>query len=253
MPKFHRHWGHRLGLEAIKIKHAMQHGGQPTQPQKDACASEISDYIDACYDYEKNLKLEDVYVTDHVPEDAKYVTGGGGEDEDYHAYQKSVDEYNSVAGKKGAFHYQKPVYTRGSLLQRMLDPFADSRRDEDGTIELAVTHEEVENFAALDDEKLRAAFEAAKAKDDVWDLDDEDDATYRLALMQELAEDSTPFTIREFDEVLDKELGVFKGGEEYDYVKDLKEAYHASLKTTAEARILATIPDHVFWDIKTPL
>ena len=134
----------------------------------------------------------------------------------------------------------------------MLDPFADSTRDEAGTIELAVTHEQVENFAATDDEKLRALFEAAKAKDDVWDLDDEDDAVYRLALVQELAEDRAPFDVTQFDEVLDKELGVFKHGEKYDYVKDLKDAYHASLKTTTEQRILATIPDHVFWDIKTP-
>ena len=51
-----------------------------------------------------------------MKEDAKYVTAGGSEDEDYHAYQKSVDEYNRPADKKTAFHYQKPVYTRGSLL-----------------------------------------------------------------------------------------------------------------------------------------
>jgi len=196
--------------------------------------------------------LDDVYVTDHAPVDAKYVTGGGDEDQDYHDYQRSLDEYNSDSNKKTSFNYQAGKYEKGSLLQRMLDPFADSERDAQGTILLNVSQAEVDNFSCLDDEKLREQFAAAKAKEDVWDLDDEDEDAFRMALAQELTEDRAPFSVKDFDEVLTKEFGVFKEGEKYDYVKDLKNAYKDSLKTTAEQRILATIPDHVFWDIKTP-
>ena len=42
-------------------------------------------------------------------------------------------------------------------------------------------------------------------------------------------------------------------GEKYDYIKDIKEAYKDSLKLSSEAKIFQTIPNHYFWDIKTPL
>jgi hypothetical protein len=32
----------------------------------------------------------------------------------------------------------------------------------------------------------------------------------------------------------------------------LKQAYRRSLKSSTEDKILASIPDHYFWDIKTP-
>ena len=214
--------------------------------------SEVAEYIEKCYDYEKERKFDDVYVTDHAPVDPKYVTGGGSEDVDYYDYQRSLDEYNRDSGKKTTFNYQAGKYEKGSLLQRMLDPFADSARDEHGTILLNVSQAEVENFTRLDDETLRERFAAAKAKEDVWDLDDQDEEAFTAALQEELAEDRAPFAVSEFEDVLAKEFGVFKQGEKYDYVKDLKHAYRDSLKTTAEDRILTTIPDHVFWDIKTP-
>jgi len=72
-------------------------------------------------------------------------------------------------------------------------------------------------------------------------------------LLQELDENKSIFKADDFEKILVKELGVFKDGEKYDFVKDLKDAYKNSLKTTTEDKILATIPDHVFWDIKKPL
>jgi hypothetical protein len=36
-------------------------------------------------------------------------------------------------------------------------------------------------------------------------------------------------------------------------VKDLKDAHRNSLATSLEDKILETIPDHVFWDIKKPI
>ncbi len=65
-------------------------------------------------------------------------------------------------------------------------------------------------------------------------------------------ENNSAFNVDEFNEILDKEFSVFKNGEKYDFVKDLKHAYSGSLERTAADRILDTIPDHAFWDIKTP-
>jgi hypothetical protein len=84
-------------------------------------------------------------------------------------------------------------------------------------------------------------------------MDEEEEESFRMAIIQELEENKAIFKADDFEKILVKELGVFKNGEKYDYVKDLKDAYKNSLKTTSEEKILATIPDHVFWDIKKPL
>ena len=109
------------------------------------------------------------------------------------------------------------------------------------------------NFATdlTDEAKLREQYERAKTKNEVWDFDEEDEEAFKQALLQELEEDKACISVDDFDKVLDKELGTFID-QRYDYVKDLKDAYKSSLKTTAEQKIFATIPDHVFWDIKTP-
>jgi hypothetical protein len=71
-------------------------------------------------------------------------------------------------------------------------------------------------------------------------------------MLQELEEGVAGFQIEEFHNALDKELGIFGKNEKYSYVKDLKDAHTAALKTSTEEKILGTIPDHVFWDIKKP-
>ena len=52
--------------------------------------------------------------------------------------------------------------------------------------------------------------------------------------MAELEGNKTPFDIEKMHEQLNKELGVFKNGEKYDVVKDLKDAYADSLATSSE-------------------
>lgn len=66
-------------------------------------------------------------------------------------------------------------------------------------------------------------------------------------------EKNSPFTLDEFNKVLDEELSVFKEGEKYDYIKDIKDAYKQSLAKSQVEKILDTIPEHAFWDIKVPL
>ena len=65
-------------------------------------------------------------------------------------------------------------------------------------------------------------------------------------------EEQSPFSADEFNDILDKEFSVFKNGEKYDFVRDLKEAFGTGLERSAAEKILDTIPEHAFWDIKTP-
>ncbi len=50
----------------------------------------------------------------------------------------------------------------------------------------------------------------------------------RIAVLQEL-ERSAPKTLDEFNDIMDKEFSIFKEGEKYDFVKDLKNAYEDGL------------------------
>lgn len=52
-----------------------------------------------------------------------------------------------------------------------------------------------------------------------------------------------------FFKMLD-ELNVFKEGEEYDVLKDMRDGYQKSLKKSMHDRLFDLLPDHVFWDIK---
>lgn len=96
MEKFHRHWGHRLGLEAIKQRQAATHGAWPTEAEHKADEEEISAYINECEEFEKAQKLKDVYVTDHEPLRPKYLTGSDDEDEECRAYEASVAAWNEA-------------------------------------------------------------------------------------------------------------------------------------------------------------
>jgi hypothetical protein len=250
MPKFYRHWSHRLGLEALKIDHALKVGNNPTEQQKLAMKNQIAAYITACYDAEKAEKFKDVYVTDHEPVEPKFTTAGDEEDQDYFNYQQAMDDYNS--DNKSVFKHsgKKQLYTKGSLMQKIMDPLAGATTDKDGALHYFLEDKELK---ALDNESsLRAQYEKFKSATEVWDVDEEDEDAFRLAMLQELEEGNSGFQIDDFAAILDKELGVFQKGEQYDYVKDLKDAYRNSLSQTTEQKIFATLPDHVFWDIKKP-
>jgi hypothetical protein len=114
-----------------------------------------------------------------------------------------------------------------------------------------VEDKELGFFDLANEESIKTEYAYLKSKDEVWEIDDEDEEAVRLGLMDELERGQTPFDINYFENVINKELAVFPDGK-YDYVRDLKDAYSQSLKTTREEKIFANIPDHVFWDIKTP-
>lgn len=249
--KFHRHWGHRLGLEVLKMRQAALHGAWPDEETHKANEAEVSSYIEACEDYERGEKLKDVYVTDHVPATPKYLTGSDEEDDECRAYEASVNAYNSAGA--GEDDVGGGLYRRGSLMQRILDPFAGAPRDADGAIVYNVTEEEMSAEGVNDQEVLKKKYEIAMKNAAVSDLDPEDEDAWREAVVDELSNERSPFDLEEFHAVLDKELAIFDKGEKYDYVKDLKDAHKQGLSQSLEAKIFATIPDHAFWDIKKPL
>jgi hypothetical protein len=112
--------------------------------------------------------------------------------------------------------------------------------------------QEAELNIPSDEEKLREEWERLKANNSgVLEASEDDPNELRIALMEEM-EKNSPFTADEFGDILDKEFSVFKNGEKYDFVKDIRDAFSGSLEKPAAEKILDTIPEHAFWDIKTP-
>ena len=85
----------------------------------------------------------------------------------------------------------------------------------------------------------------------VLEASEDDINELRVALMEEM-EQNSPFKEEEFTDVLDQEFSVFKNGDKYDFVKDMRDAFAQGLEKPASEKILDTIPEHAFWDIKTP-
>lgn len=228
-----------------------KYGIFPTEAQKDAMTNEMEAYVTAAENFEKSSKYDDVYVTDHQAVEKKVVTGSEEEDAEAYAYSQAVEDYNNDDSSSGVFGVRHGRYERGTLLQRALDPFAGAGRDENGTIILAVTDKDIAHENCDNEEALRAEYTNLNSKDDVWDVDGEDENQIRIDLLEELENGKTDFEIKNFQAILNKELGIFPDSK-YDFVGDLKDAYKSSLATSTEAKIFNNIPSHVFWDIKTP-
>lgn len=244
---FMRQWSHRLNLEVIKMRHAISNRAGDTNQRKQMKA-EIEAYIQKAYREEQEALLQDVYVTDHSPRQAKYHTTNKKDDEQFYNYKQSLAEYNSTPAAP-VVEVKNERYPRGSLLQRAFDPLAGSERLENGAIFYRVADSEVE---LPNEEKLRAEWERAKnSNSGVLEASEDDINELRIALMDEMQENS-PFNEDEFSDILDKEFSIFKNGEKYDFVKDIKDAFSQSLEKPSSEKILDTIPDHAFWDIKTP-
>lgn len=62
-----------------------------------------------------------------------------------------------------------------------------------------------------------------------------------------------PLKEEDFNDNLADQVSIFKNDEKYDYVRDLREGFDSQLKKSTSSKILETIPDWVFWDIKKPI
>ena len=190
--------------------------------------------------------MKDVYITDHVKKAEKFLTFSEEEDEHFFKYSQALNNY-----KVSDFVKPKPTkgkYERGSLAQRIFDPLAGARRNENGTLVYEVVDKEVLN--RYSEEELRGQFERAINQTPLEGSPEEMEAL-RIALLEEIQANNLP--LDQWNEMLDKELSIFKSDEKYDYVKDIQDAYAEGLKTPLAIKILDTIPDHYFWDIKTPI
>ena len=107
MDKFFRHWAHRQGLETLKKMHILQYGHYPTEAQQKDMEAQVNKYIKDVNEFEDKLKYSDVYVTDHVAPEPKYVTLSEDEDEQHMQYVQSLKEYNDTSDKKKLMSFTK--------------------------------------------------------------------------------------------------------------------------------------------------
>lgn len=189
-----------------------------------------------------------MFVTDHKRRQAKFHTTNSKDDEQFYNYKQALAAYNSEPAAP-LVEPKSERYPRGSLLQRAFDPLAGAARLDNGALFYEVKDAEV---ALPADDKLRAEYERVKALNaGVLEASDDDHNELRIALLEEM-EQNSPFDSDEFANVLDQEFSVFKNGDKYDFVKDMRDAFATSMEKPTNQKILETIPDHAFWDIKTP-
>jgi len=127
---------------------------------------------------------------------------------------------------------------------------AGARKDQNGTLVYEV--EDKELAQKMEENLLRRQFELFSNQSAIDGTLEEDEDELRIILLEE-CQNTDDMPIDEWNAYLDRELSVFKQGERYDFVKDLQDAYQHSLSQPLARRILRTIPEHVFHDIKKPI
>ena len=90
-----------------------------------------------------------------------------------------------------------------------------------------------------DEERLRREFTKMKEHGESWDLP-EDPEEAMNEIYKEMNEKDHDFNIDEWNEIIAKDLGIFDE-DKYQFNKDLKSAYHRSLRSNTEDKIFETI------------
>jgi len=188
--------------------------------------------------------MKDVYITDHVRKNERFITHSDAEDEQFYNYRRSLEEYKPVYASKRGSNYER--YEKGSLAQIIFDPLGGASKDSNGTLNYVLQDKELSIH--LKPENLRTSYERYKSRDACED-DEAEEA--RLSLFQEMTDMNIP--VEQWEKYIQEELSVFKEGEKYDFVKDMQNAFERGLSTPLADKILETIPEYVFWDIKRPI
>ena len=191
--------------------------------------------------------LEDVYVTDHKPIPKKYVTQSAEEDLEYYNYIKSLELYNekkTVSTRIGPL--ESGLYERGSLKQKMFEPFAHAQTLENGTLYLEMTDKDMEG--KLEESALRNIYEKMK---DTREVEAADENEVRAAMFDSIEENG--FDVQEWNQILAREFDTFEKGEKYDYVTDLRRTFNPTMQMSTTQKVFQKLPAHVFWDIKKPV
>ena len=254
--KFIRHWDHRKGLEEIKLMHKIKYPGVPTPEQKDLMRKEIFGYMKDVEDFEEELKLEDLYVTDHKAPTPKYITRNEQELREQFEYEQNLKKYNDVSDSKKLLSFTAPKskYARGSLQQQIFEPLAFGVQDENGTLEYEIIGKDINYMDLFNEEKLREAYNAQKELStiDIDEIEDEEELARASNLIEIQSKQLKLQDYESLEKMLNKEFLTFDQNEPYNFTKDLKKAFFHSLRTDTEEKIFEKIPDHYFWDIKRP-
>ena len=115
----------------------------------------------------------------------KYLTNGEEEDQDFYEYEQAIADYYADTESKAPTG-DGGRYAQGSLMQRIIDPFAGAPRDEDGAIVYTVTDAELAHLRLDDEAHLKECYEKLSAAGEVRDLDPEDEDAWRLSILEDL-------------------------------------------------------------------
>jgi hypothetical protein len=99
--------------------------------------------------------MKDVYITDHKAKPGKFNTTNAKEDEQFYKYYQSLQQYNSeVNNTQRISQFESGRFERGSLAQRVFEPLAGAKRNENGTLVYEVLDKELSY--GLDEARLRS-------------------------------------------------------------------------------------------------
>lgn len=133
---------------------------------------ELSLYINAVNAYEDERKMDDVYVTDHTLAPKQVLAGSDDEEQEAAEYERQLADYNKTQLAQTPSYQGK--YRKGSLLQRILDPFANAPRAADGAMEYNLEEKELANTGIHDEEALKKQYDEHHQQLEVMDFDPED-------------------------------------------------------------------------------
>ena len=133
----------------------------------------------------------------------------------------------------------------------IFDPFVGTKKLENGAYFFEVQDADLK-YELGNDEHLRSEYERLKEVNENPLLVEESDMEELRAAVLQQFERVAPQTLDEFNDIMDKEFSVFKEGQKYEFVRDIRDAFADGLAKTEASKILDTIPAHAFWDIKTP-
>jgi len=99
--------------------------------------------------------MKDVYITDHKAKPAKFNTTNAKEDEQFYKYHQSLQQYNTETNNTPRIsQFESGRFERGSLAQRVFEPLAGAKRNENGTLVYEVLDKELSY--GLDEARLRS-------------------------------------------------------------------------------------------------
>lgn len=113
------------------------------------------------------------------------------------------------------------------MAQRVFSPFQDAKMNKDGCIEYNIESSSLKRDF-VNEESLRKQWEELKTSaTEPLEFEEDQAEEMRIAVMESIYEDAIPTD--EWDSIIDRELNIFKDGEKYDYVSDLRRGYKKSL------------------------